>query len=348
MSNYENKVLQTVAPAFDGYKVKNIHELEKIVRDCVYDDIIQRIGCSMFKWHLPEYVLNDVPSDFIELAINCGCAAFYKVPDGVSVANGGKWACTPVKFVETKNNIGTSKHFITKGTDYSVTNEELQRYVIIKNNAFMSSEYDNTHWFAQMLNNTDIAERALIKWCRVTPIAKATSGIDGTKLREVLKLIWDGVEPFGIIDDDTKLITKSPCSEYDNVLKLTDENIVEKLHFLSEFHYELVRRLCNLYNIPFHTTAKSAQNNESELHNTDIFSKMLTTGREDFRKIGAEEIKKVFPEFEADTPGGVRVELGDNFKDENRVIENNIDDSDDEPKETEPKETEPKDGDNNA
>lgn len=348
MNNYEKKVIATVAPTFDGYKVKNIHELEKIIRDCVYDDIIQRIGCSMFKWHLPEYVLNDVPSDFIELSTNCGVSVFYKVPDKVSVANGGKWACTPLEFTGTKSNNGTSAHFITRGTDYSVTDEELDRYVIIKNNAFMSSEYDNTHWFAQMLNNTDIAERALIKWCRVTPVAKASSGIDAAKLREVLKLIWEGAEPFGIIDDDTKLITKAPTSEFDNVLKLTDENIVEKLHFLSEFHYELVRRICNLYNMPFHTTAKSAQNNESELHNTDIFSKMLTPGRKEYRKIAAKEIKTVFPEFEADTPGGVRVELGQNFKDENRVIENNIDDSNVEPKETEPQETEPKDGDGDA
>lgn len=327
---YEQKVLKDVAAraGFDkGYKTKNVHALEKIVRESVYDDIIQRIGCSMFKWHLPDYVLKDVPSDFIELAINCGCAALYKVPNEKSVANGGKWACTPVEYVETKNNIGTSNHFITKGTDYSVTDKELSRYVIIKNNAFMSDEYANSHWFADMLNNTDVAERALIKWCRITPIAKATTGIEAAKLRETLKLIWDGVEPFGIIDDNSKVITKTPNSEYDTVLKLTDENIVEKLHFLSEFHYELVRRICNLYNIPFHTTAKSAQNNESELHNTDIFSKMLTSGRKEFREIGAEDIKKVFPEFEADTPGGVRVELGDNFKDENRVIENNIEDS---------------------
>ncbi len=316
--SYESRVLATVAPAFDGCKVSKESLLNKIIRRTVYGDIINRIGCSMFKWNLPAEVLNDVPSDFIELATNTGVSVVYKIPYTVSFANGGRWACTPLKWTGTLRNDGTSDDFTTRGTDYAITKRDLDKYVIIKNNAFMSDEYLNIDWFADMLNNTDIAENALIKWCRITPVAKATSGIDAAKLREVLKAIWDGVEPFGIISDDTKMITGQPMSRDDAVLKLTDENIIEKMHFLSEFHYELIRRLCNLYNIPFRTTAKSAQNLESELHNTDIFSQMTTTGRKEFREKAAAEMRSVFGWENAS------VEIGEKFKAEDDVINANV------------------------
>lgn len=316
---HEEKVLKS--NNFDGFKPCNAKKLPSIIREFVYQNIINRIGCSMFEWHLPEDVLTDIPSYLIEFSINCGVAVLYKVPESVSISNGGKWACTPVEFTGRLTNIGTSETFITRGSDYAITNSELDKYVLIKNDEFMSNEYVNTAWYAELLNLTDIAIKALIKWCRVTPIAKATSGIDGQELKETLKMIWDGIEPYGIISDNTKMLTGQGMTSDDAVLRLTDENIVEKIHFLSELHYDVVRRICNLYNIPFHTTAKSAQVNESELHNTDIFSQMLTSGREKSRKQAVEEMKKVFDWSD------ISVSLGERFKDENKVIEQNIEEN---------------------
>lgn len=314
----ESKILK--ANNFDGgySPVKRRRtRLQDIRRENVYDEIIARIGCDMFNWEgFPEEVVQDVPSLFMELAINCGCAVFYKVPAGASVANANKWACTPVEWTGVIRNNGTAEHFITHGTDYAVTDEQIGQYVIIKNTSFQSCEYNNTEWFASMLCDTDIAERALIRWARLTPAARANSGTEASQLEAVLKRIYEG-EPWVVFSDDTKMITGQPMSRDDSVLRLTDESAIEKMHFLSEFHYELVRRICNLYNIPFHTTAKSAQNLESEIHNTDIFSKMLTPNRLQEREKAAEEIGKVFG-------WNITVKLSECFEQENEIIDSNV------------------------
>ena len=303
---------------FDGgLHVKNRVKLSDIRRENVYDSIIARIGCSMFDWSgLPDDVIKDIKPMFMELAINCGVAVFYKVPESVSTVNGGLWTCTPCEFIGPLKNDGTSDHFITFGSDYSVTDTQLDKYVIIKNDTYMSCEYDNTEFYASMLTDTDAAERALIRWSRMTPVARANSGVEVGKIEEVLKRVYDGA-PWAVISDDTKMITGQPMSRDDSVLRLTDESAIEKMHFLSEFHYELVRRICNLYNMPFHTTAKSAQNLESEIHNTDIFSKALTPDRLESRKNACNDFKTVFD-------WNVSVELSEIFKQENEVIDSNV------------------------
>ena len=180
----------------------------------------------------------------------------------------------------------------------------------------MSCEYDVSEWYSSMLSDTDIAQRALIKWSRMTPIARANSGIEAGKMEETLKKVYEGI-PWAVISDDTKMITGQPMSRDDSTLRLADESAIERMHFLSEFHYELVRRICNLYNMPFHTTAKSAQNLESEIHNTDIFSQSLMPDRLESRKKAAEEINRVFG-------WSVTVEYGETVKKENKVIDSNV------------------------
>ena len=302
---------------FDDYRPKNRAKLADIRRENVYDEIIARIGCSMFEWSgFPDDVAKDVNSMFMELAINCGVAVFYKVPMSKSIANGGRYVCTPLSYIGPLRNDGTSDRWITHGSDYSIQNDEIQDFVIIKNNSYLSCEYDNTEFYASMLADTDKSERALIRWSRMTPIARANSGIQATALEDVLKKVYDGI-PYAAIDDDSKMITGQPLSRDDSVLRLTDESAIEKMHFLSEFHYELVRRICNLYNMPFHTTAKSAQNLESEIHNTDIFSKALTPDRLKERKNAADEFKRVFG-------WDVSVKLSEIFEQENEVIDSNV------------------------
>lgn len=314
----EAKIMKTVARQFDGgLKCKHRSRLQDIRREFVYDDIISRIGNSIFKWDgLPDEFLQSCNSMLIELAVNCGCAVLYKIPESISISNGGKWTCTPVEWTGQTRNDGTSEHFITYGTDYSITDSQLTDYVIIKNDSYMSCEYDVTEWYGSMLADTDISERALIRWSRMTPIARANGGAEIGQIEEVMKKVYDGI-PWAVIDDKTKMITGQPMSRDDSVLRLTDESAIERMHFLSEFHYELVRRLCNLYNMPFHTTAKSAQNLESEIHNTDIFSQALTPDRLSERKKAAEKINSVFG-------WDVTVSTGETIKKEDEVIDSNV------------------------
>ena len=106
----EAKVLQAVAVNFDGcYKKKNRSRILDIKRETVYNDIINRIGNNIFKWEgLPKEFRKSCSSMLIELAVNCGVAAIYKVPDGISPVNSGKWTCTPIEWTGQLMNDGTA------------------------------------------------------------------------------------------------------------------------------------------------------------------------------------------------------------------------------------------------
>lgn len=296
-----------------GCKTRERTKLTDIKRENAYNNIINTIGWERFKYTFPEEI--EIASEEIERAVCCGAGVFYKVPNVGSVSD-GMWVCTPVEWIGVKKADNTCDNFITHLPcgDFSLTKEQIGNYVIIRNNFEMTSDYDFTEWTAAMLNETDISELQLIKWSRMTPIAKTIDDNQTGAIEEILRRVYNG-EPWAVMSDYTKLATGSPSSRDDVVLRLTDETAIEKMHFLSEFHYELIRRLCNLYNIPFHTTAKSSQNLESELHNTDIFSRFITENGLKWRRKACEDFKRVFG-------WDVTVELGDLYKMENDVIEN--------------------------
>lgn len=334
--SYEDNVLQN--NNFDlkpltGCKATRRTILSDIKRENAYNDIINNIGWSRFNYKgFPDDVKETLSNEMIERAVLCGAGVVYKVPDVLKSASSGMWVCTPVMWTGVKKADNTADRFITyipKGdfttegmtaeNSYKLSESMIKDFVIIKNNFEMTSDYDFTEWTAQMLNETDISEMQLIKWSRMTPIAKAKMNTDIEKYENILKRVYNG-EPWAIISDFSKIMTNgAPDSRDDNVLRLTDETAIEKMHFLSEFHYELIRRLCNLYNIPFHTTAKSAQNLESEIHNMDIFSRMKTENGLTWRKRSIPDFKRVFG-------WDIEIELSEMFKKENEVIDNNMND----------------------
>lgn len=325
----ENTILQN--NPFDGLKGCGVYrrtKLSDIRRENAYNDIINNIGWERFKYNGFPKEASTLTNEMIERAVLCGCGVVYKVPESLNSASSGMYVCTPVEWVGVKKADNTCDRFITylPNGDYATTggftsidSGQLKDFVIIKNNFEMTSDYDFTEWTAAMLNETDISEMQLIKWARMTPIAKVLDSTSAAQMENVLKSVYNG-EPWKVVSDCQKMICGgSPTSRDDAMLRLTDETAIERMHFLSEFHYELIRRLCNLYNIPFHTTAKSAQNLESEIHNMDIFSRMKTENGLKWRRKSIEDFKKVFG-------WDITIELGDMFKKENEVIENNMND----------------------
>lgn len=302
-----DKILDEIRAEFDG-------RMRNFTRAGLYGNIIQLIGAEQFTWkNLPE----TINSHWAERAINTGLAAAYIVPEGMSAACKG-FTITRAAFVGVPNQIGETDKIIVEGTDYALElDRKTDKVVIIKNNDYMYSEYNNLVWFAEMLARTDESEKALIIWSKMHPIAKAQTGIDVDRLKEVLKNIIENDDLYNVIDDNTKVITGQPQSRDDSVLRLTDENAVEKMHFLSEFHYELIRRYCTLYNMPFRTNSKSAQSLESELHNTDIFSQIINANRLKCRQDAAQKINDMFGY-------NVSVDYSELLKKENDIIDSNV------------------------
>ena len=338
--SYESNVLYN--NGFDlkpllGCKSQRRTKLSDIKRENAYNAIINDIGWNRFKWSgIPEQAAKTLTTEMIERAVLCGAAVIYQVPEILNSASSGMWVATPVEWVGVTRADNTSERFITylpKGdyttegkTDgekpYEIKSNMLDKFVIVRNNFEMTSDYDFTEWTATMLNETDISEMQLIKWSRMTPIAKIINDSDREKIENILMRVYNG-EPWAVMSDYSKMVNGgSPTSRDDSVLRLTDETAIEKMHFLSEFHYELIRRLCNLYNIPFHTTAKSAQNLESEIHNMDIFSRMKTENGLKWRKMALPDFAAAF----GDEWSNISVDLSEMFKKENEVIENNMDD----------------------
>lgn len=305
--NRADKILDNYRAAFDA-------RMPMFDRTYLYGNLIQLFGAEQFTWkHTPE----TINSHWIERSVNTGLSVAYEVPENISAVCKG-FTVTPAAFIGVPDQKGETSKVITTGSDYSLQIDlKKDKAVIIKNNDYMYSEYINLLWFAEMLARTDESEKALIIWSKMHPIGKAQTGIEGEKLKEVIRGIIERDDLFGIIDDNSKIINGTPTSRDDNVLRLTDENAVEKMHFLSEFHYELIRRYCTLYNMPFRTNSKSAQSLESELHNTDIFSKVINANRLKCRQEAAERINNVFGL-------NMTVDFSDLIKQENEVIESNI------------------------
>ena len=268
--------MNTKSIAFNGlYKTLKGKRKKWAYRD-MYTDYISLIAAAQFSYDTPDF-----NSALYEQAIYTGVAAFYKCNDKSSV-NFGKWCCTPAVNSGLPDNFGISKTITTHGTDYTAEMEVDKECVLIYNNSLHTPE---TYFgvIADMLTETDISTAALVKWSRMSPIPKVKTDEQIAIYTEAMRRVLDG-EEITTISDPSALFTDRPNSLDDNVLRLTDEQAINKMHFYSEFYEQLIRRICTLRGIPFSSTAKSSQNLTDELHDMDIFAMLYINDCYETRK----------------------------------------------------------------
>lgn len=249
-----------------------------------YLTLISTIASNIFKYNTPDF--NQTEYD---ISIQTGIAAFYKCLDMNSV-NFGKWCCTPAKNADTVKNDGIADKITTFGSDYALELKVDEECILIENSSLHFPDFLFCH-FAELFTECELSMKALVKWSRMTPIPIVSNDIDIVKYTSVMKNVLDGNE-INVISDNTKLLTDKTESIDDRLLRLTDENSIEKMHFFSEYHEQLIRRLCTLGGMPFTTTAKSAQNLQDELHDMDLFSTIYLTDRYNSRKQGFERAER--------------------------------------------------------
>lgn len=253
-----------------------------------YFTLIATIASNIFKYNTPNF--NQTEYD---IAIQSGLAAFYKCTDKNS-KNYNMWCCTPAKNADTPKNDGIANVITTFGSDYALELKVNEECVLIENSSLHFPDFLFCH-FAELFTETELSMKALVKWSRMTPIPIVSTDNDIVKYSAVMQRVLDG-EEINVISDGTKLLTDKSESIDDRMLRLTDENSIEKMHFFSEYHEQLIRRLCTLGGMPFTSTAKSAQNLQDELHDMDLFSTIYLTDRFNSRKKGFEMCEKFMRE----------------------------------------------------
>lgn len=249
---------------------------------------------------LHDYKTPDYNKYFYELAISTGVAAFYKCTEKGSV-NYNKWCCTPARPAAVIDNMLTASKVTTAGSDYALELTVDKDCILIYNNSSLYPDMMSVI-FADDLTENHISMNKLVKWSRMTPIPKAKTDSDIARLTQIMQRIMEG-EDINIVNDELDLLKEGHSSIDDNVLRLTDENAVEKLHFFDQHYDQLLKRYATIKGLPFSTTAKNAQSLVDELHDMDVFSTFLISDaiacrQEGFERAAAFMKEKYDEEFD--------------------------------------------------
>lgn len=249
---------------------------------------------------LHDYKTPDYNKYFYELAISTGVAAFYKCTEKGSV-NYNKWCCTPARPAAVIDNMLTASKVTTAGSDYALELTVDKDCILIYNNSSLFPDMMSVI-FADDLTENHISMNKLVKWSRMTPIPKAKTDSDIARLTQIMQRIMEG-EDINIVNDELDLLKEGHSSIDDNVLRLTDENAVEKLHFFDQHYDQLLKRYATIKGLPFSTTAKNAQSLVDELHDMDVFSTFLISDaiacrQEGFERAAAFMKEKYDEEFD--------------------------------------------------
>ena len=242
---------------------------KKFALNDMYTNYAAVMCANQFEYDTPSF-----NKYFYEQSIMTGTAAFYKCKEKNSV-NFDKWCCTPAFPATVLDNSLTPTKITTHGTDYAIELNVGTDCILIHNNsAHLPETYIAV--IAELLAETDISTRALVKWSRMSPIPKTKTDEQIEKYKAAMQRVLDG-EEITVISDETEMFTDGHKTLDDNILRLSDEKAIDKMHFYSEFYDQLIRRLCTLRGVPFSTNAKSAQSLTDELHDMDIFSTFYLT-----------------------------------------------------------------------
>ena len=85
-----------------GAKTTRRNKLSDIKRENAYNDIINNIGWSRFKYSGFPEIADTLTDEMIERAVLCGAGVVYKVPYSTNSASAGMFVCTPVEWVGVK------------------------------------------------------------------------------------------------------------------------------------------------------------------------------------------------------------------------------------------------------
>lgn len=174
------------------------------------------------------------------------------------------------------------------------------------NNTLHTPEYDIV-WFAKILAETDNSMYCNVMNTRVSPLLTADNKAQAESLKKAIEDVYNGKLNVVTLNDIVSQMNTSGSNENRHTLYLTEPNNIDKIQYLSKFHDDLIRRLCNLHGITMNTTGKMAQITTAELNEYSDFSGMYIQSQYDLLCEYIEEANRI-------NDWNMSVEYGDSFQ----------------------------------
>lgn len=221
------------------------------------------------------------------ILISNGNAAIFKKSDGTYLSVMGDRSGEVDSYNRGTNYIGTAPFESYDGVIGSDCG-------IIRNNPF---EYPDTiiYRFASRLAQLDTSEDLLVKYSRLLPVLLAMDEKSKIGLDSVVKKIFDG-EPVVIASQNLFAEFTNAAQGVAGVSKveLTEPDKNNQLQYLSHYHDDLLRRAYNLYGQCLQSTAKMAQQTETEVNGNTSVSFIVPLQRLETRRQDLEKINSIF------------------------------------------------------
>ena len=174
------------------------------------------------------------------------------------------------------------------------------------NNLLHTPEYDIVR-FAKILAETDTSMYCNVMNSRISPILLADNNNQKVALDTAIQNVYSGKLSSIAFNDIIDKINANSTNENSHILHLTEPKNIEKLQYLSKFHDDLIRRLCNLHGVTMNTTGKMAQLTQAELNEYSQFSGIYIQQQYDLLCEYIEEANQI-------ENWNMSVEYGDSFK----------------------------------
>lgn len=150
--------------------------------------------------------------------------------------------------------------------------KDKEDFIIGWNNNIKTSELLTIIDYAEMCNNTEITEKAILKNGRLFNVFEVEDGRQKTEIENMIKKSDDGLS-YGIIQHGDKW-NEVVKNAKDGFLchKLTDDEAIRGLSYSSTYFNDIIKRFFFFYGLPMSNGTKQAQQSIEEIQSNDSAS----------------------------------------------------------------------------
>lgn len=250
---------------FSKANICDIKDKQLVVeRYSYYFDIIKILMLSKFKIkNCPPNIYSD---EILKSLMFGGISAMTS-----KMSNGRNFVGVPIETDITEYADRYDKAQLVNPLSDSKALKQHEEIAVGYNNLLHTPEYDIVR-FAKILAETDTSMYCNVMNSRISPILLADNNNQKVALDTAIQNVYSGKLSSIAFNDIIDKINANNTKENSHILHLTEPKNIEKLQYLSKFHDDLIRRLCNLHGVTMNTTGKMAQLTQAELNEYSQFS----------------------------------------------------------------------------